>query len=148
MEITQFTYFQQVGGLELEMIPAELTYGLERLAMYVQKVDSVFDIQWSENVKYGDVHKPTEREFSYYNFEYADTNLMYNLFNSFEKECNNILEKNLVFPAYDYVLKCSHAFNMLDARGAISVSERMKYILRVRTLAKKVAEKYYELYCN
>jgi len=148
MEITQFTYFQQVGGIELELIPAELTYGLERLAMFIQEVDSVYDIQWSENVKYGDIHYPTEVEYSHYNFEYADTELMYNLFTSFEKECKNILEKNLVFPAYDYVLKCSHSFNMLDARGAISVSERMKYILRIRNLAKRVAEKYLELYCE
>jgi glycyl-tRNA synthetase alpha chain len=148
MEITQFTYFQQAGGFELPLIPVELTYGLERLAMFIQKVDSVYDIQWSKDVKYGDVHLPTEKEYSYYNFEYADTDMMYNLFNKYEQECNAILEKNLVFPAYDYVLKSSHTFNMLDARGAISVSERMKYILRVRNLAKKVAEKYMELYCK
>ncbi|HON55541.1 MAG TPA: glycine--tRNA ligase subunit alpha, partial [bacterium] len=138
----------QCGGIELVKIPAELTYGLERLTMFIQNVKSVFDIDWAPGVKYGDVHKPTEIEYSYYNFEYADTDLMYQLFNSFEKECLNIIEKNLVFPAYDYVLKCSHTFNMLDARGAISVSERMKYILRVRNLARKVAEKYNELYCS
>ena len=148
MEITQFTYFQQLGGIELKLIPSELTYGLERLAMYIQKVKSVFDIEWAKGVKYGDVHKAGEIEFSYYNFEYSNSEMMYNLFNFFEKECSNILDKNLVFPAYDYVLKCSHAFNMLDARGAISVSERMKYILRVRTLARKVAEKYIEKYCQ
>ena len=148
MEITQFTYFQQVGGVELDLICSELTYGLERLTMYIQKKKSVYDIDWTEGVKYGDVHKATEIEGSYYNFEYSDPDLMYALFNQYEKECMNILSKNLVFPAYDYVLKCSHAFNMLDARGAISVSERMKYILRVRALARKTAEKYIELYCK
>ena len=142
MEITQFTYFQQCGGIDLKPIPGELTYGIERIAMYIQGVDNVYDLEWGGGVKYGDVHHQTEVEFSTYNFEEADTGMMLQLFDMFEKECIRLAEKALVFPAYDYVLKCSHAFNMLDARGAISVTERAHYIGRVRNLSKLCAEAY------
>ncbi|HBT94948.1 MAG TPA: hypothetical protein DEB24_02045, partial [Coriobacteriia bacterium] len=147
MEITQFTYFQQVGGLECKPIPVELTYGLERLAMYIQGVDSVFDIIWSKGEEgtvftYGDVYLENEKQFSAYNFEVADTSLLFNEFECWEKECLNILEAGLPLPAYDCVLKCSHTFNLLDARGAISATERMGYILRVRTLAKACCVAY------
>jgi glycyl-tRNA synthetase alpha chain len=142
MEITQFTYFQQCGGIDLKPIPGELTYGIERIAMYIQGVDNVYDLEWGGGIKYGDVHHQTEVEFSTYNFEQADTGMMLQLFDMFEKECIRLAEKKLVFPAYDYVLKCSHSFNMLDARGAISVTERAHYIGRVRNLAKLCAETY------
>ncbi len=142
MEITQFTYFQQCGGIDLKPIPGELTYGIERIAMYIQGVDNVYDLEWGGGIKYGDVHHQTEVEFSIYNFEEADTGMMLQLFDMFEKECIRLAEKALVFPAYDYVLKCSHAFNMLDARGAISVTERAHYIGRVRNLSKLCAEAY------
>jgi len=142
MEITQFTYFQQCGGIDLKPIPGELTYGIERIAMYIQGVDNVYDLDWGGGLKYGDVHHQTEVEFSTYNFEEADTGMMLQLFDMFEKECIRLAEKELVFPAYDYVLKCSHSFNMLDARGAISVTERAHYIGRVRNLSKLCAELY------
>ena len=142
MEITQFTYFQQCGGIDLKPIPGELTYGIERIAMYIQGVDNVYDLDWGGGIKYGDVHHQTEVEFSTYNFEEADTGMMLQLFDMFEKECVRLAEKALVVPAYDYVLKCSHAFNMLDARGAISVTERAHYIGRVRSLSKLCAEAY------
>jgi glycyl-tRNA synthetase alpha chain len=142
MEITQFTYFQQCGGIDLKPIPGELTYGIERIAMYIQGVDNVYDLEWGGGIKYGDVHHQTEVEFSTYNFEEADTGMMLQLFDMFEKECLRLAEKKLVFPAYDYVLKCSHSFNMLDARGAISVTERAHYIGRVRNLSKLCAEVY------
>ena len=142
MEITQFTYFQQCGGIDLKPIPGELTYGIERIAMYIQGVDNVYDLDWGGGIKYGDVHHQTEVEFSTYNFEEADTGMMLQLFDMFEKECIRLAEKELVFPAYDYVLKCSHSFNMLDARGAISVTERAHYIGRVRNLSKLCAEAY------
>ena len=142
MEITQFTYFQQCGGIDLKPIPGELTYGIERIAMYIQGVDNVYDLEWGGGIKYGDVHHQTEVEFSAYNFEEADAGMMLKLFDMFENECVRLAEKELVFPAYDYVLKCSHAFNMLDARGAISVTERAHYIGRVRNLAKLCAEAY------
>jgi glycyl-tRNA synthetase alpha chain len=142
MEITQFTYFQQCGGIDLKPIPGELTYGIERIAMYIQGVDNVYDLEWGGGIRYGDVHHQTEVEFSTYNFEEADTGMMLQLFDMFEKECIRLAEKKLVFPAYDYVLKCSHSFNMLDARGAISVTERAHYIGRVRNLAKLCAETY------
>ena len=142
MEITQFTYFQQCGGIDLKPIPGELTYGIERIAMYIQGVDNVYDLEWGGGIKYGDVHHQTEVEFSTYNFEEADTGMMLQLFDMFEKESIRLAEKALVFPAYDYVLKCSHAFNMLDARGAISVTERAHYIGRVRNLSKLCAEAY------
>ena len=142
MEITQFTYFQQCGGIDLKPIPGELTYGIERIAMYIQGVDNVYDLDWGGGIKYGDVHHQTEVEFSTYNFEEADTGMMLQLFDMFEKECIRLAEKELVYPAYDYVLKCSHSFNMLDARGAISVTERAHYIGRVRNLSKLCAEGY------
>jgi glycyl-tRNA synthetase alpha chain len=142
MEITQFTYFQQCGGIDLKPIPGELTYGIERIAMYIQGVDNVYDLDWGGGIKYGDVHHQTEVEFSTYNFEEADTGMMLQLFDMFEKESIRLAKKSLVFPAYDYVLKCSHAFNMLDARGAISVTERAHYIGRVRNLSKLCAEAY------
>jgi len=144
MEITQFTYFQQCGSIPLAPIPVEITYGLERICMYVQGKESVYDIDWNSSLKYGDVHHRSEYEFSHYNFNIADTAMYFSLFDSFEKECLAILEKNeeIVLPAYDFVLKCSHAFNMLDARGAISVTERVGYIARVRNLARKCAERF------
>ncbi len=148
MEITQFTYFQQCGSFELNPIPVELTYGLERICMYIQGVDSVFDINWNKDIKYRDVHHRTEFEFSHYNFNIADTDLYFKLFDLFESECYSILNNEtikLVLPAYDFVLKCSHAFNMLDARGAISVTERVGYIARVRNMARKCAERYLEI---
>jgi glycyl-tRNA synthetase alpha chain len=145
MEITQFTYFQQCGSFDLDPIPVELTYGLERICMYIQGVNSVFDIKWNEALTYRDVHYRSEFEFSHYNFNMADTALHFNLFNLYEKECLAILDNpgvSVVLPAYDFVLKCSHVFNMLDARGAISVTERVGYIARVRNLARKCAERY------
>ena len=147
MEITQFTYFQQVGGFECKPVPAELTYGLERIAMYIQGVNSVYDIIWAEDkdgnrFTYGDVFLENEKEFSEYNFEVADTDFLFKEFDKYESECKATLEKDLPLPAYDYVLKCSHAFNLLDARGVISATERMGYILRVRTIAKACCESY------
>lgn len=140
MEITQFTYFQQVGGLELDVVPVEITYGLERLALYIQNKDHVKDLDWTENVKYGDMRFQFEYENSKYSFEIASLEKHFKWFDEFEEEALSILEKGLVLPAYDYVLKCSHVFNILDARGAISTTERMSYILRVRNLARKCAE--------
>jgi len=145
MEITQFTYFQQCGSVELDPIPVEITYGLERICMYIQGVESVFDIQWNETLTYHDVHHRSEFEFSHYNFNIADIDLHFKLFDLYEKECLNILDYEpvqVVLPAYDYVLKCSHVFNILDARGAISVTERVGYIARVRNLARRCAERY------
>ena len=142
MEATQFTYFQQVGGIELNPISAEITYGLERLAMYSQKKDSVYDLMWTDDVTYGDVHLEDERQWSKYNFEVADTKMLLQHFNDWEAEAKKLVEQGLVLPAYDAVMKCSHLFNLLDARSAISVSERVSYVLRVRTLAKLVAEGY------
>ncbi len=142
MEVTQFTYFQQVGGIELNPISAEITYGLERLAMYSQKKDSVYDLMWTDDVTYGDVHLEDERQWSKYNFEVADTKMLLQHFNDWEAEAKKLVDQGLVLPAYDAVMKCSHLFNLLDARSAISVSERVSYVLRVRTLAKLVAEGY------
>ena len=139
MEITQYTYFQQVGGIDCELESAELTYGLERIAMYLQDVDNVFDIKWNDNIKYGDIFKKAEYEHSIYSFEKADIEVLKGLFNTYEEEAIKTLSQNLIIPGYDYVLKCSHTFNVLDARGAISVSERTHYIGRVRNLAKLVA---------
>ncbi|HCW92123.1 MAG TPA: glycine--tRNA ligase subunit alpha, partial [Flexistipes sinusarabici] len=144
MEITQFTYFQQAGGLDLKPVSGEITYGIERIAMYLQKVDSVFDLAWNENLTYGDVYHRNEVEFSKYNFEEADTDMLFELFEMYEKECSKLVEKGIVLPAYDYCLKCSHTFNLLDARNAISVTERTGYIGRVRHLAKLCAEGYVE----
>jgi len=142
MEITQFTYFQQVGGIDMDPVAAEITYGIERIAMFVQKVDNVYDLEWVGKVKYGDVHHRGEVEHSTYNFEIADTEMLFRLFSMYETEAKNILEKGLVFPSYDYVLKCSHAFNLLDARNAISVTERTGYISRVRALASGCCQAY------
>ncbi|HEY3346328.1 MAG TPA: glycine--tRNA ligase subunit alpha [Nitrospirota bacterium] len=145
MEITQFTYFQQVGGIDLKPVSSEITYGLERIAMYLQQVDNVYDLEWTKGVKYGDVHHRSEVEFSKYNFEEADVEMQFKLFEMFEKESKRLNEIGLVLPAYDYTLKCSHAFNMLDARGAVSVTERTGYIGRVRNLARMCAENYLKL---
>ncbi len=144
MEVTQFTYFQQLGGLELELIPAEMTYGLERLAMFLQGKKSAFDLEWAPGVKWGDVYKENEREWSIYNFEVAPVDILTRRFEEYESECRDLLARELPLPAYDQVLKCSHTFNLLDARGAISVTERAAYIARVRNLARKVAEQYVE----
>ena len=151
MECTQFTYFQQVGGFDCRPVPAEITYGLERLAMYIQGVDSVYDLTWVRNadgstVSYGDVFLLNEQQYSAYNFEVADVSMLRGLFDTFEAECRRTLDAGLVLPAYDYVLKCSHAFNLLDARGAIAVTERMSFILRVRALAKACCEMYVGLH--
>jgi glycyl-tRNA synthetase alpha chain len=142
MEITQFTYFQQAGGFDLKPIPAELTYGLERIAMYLQGVESVYDIVWAEGITYGDVHHRGEVEWSVHNFEEADVAMQRSLFESYEKESLRLVEKGLVLPAYDYCLKCSHTFNLLDSRGALSVTERVALIGRVRRLARRCAEAY------
>jgi len=145
MEITQFTYFQQIGSLDLDPISLELTYGLERIAMFIQKTDSVFELEWAPGLSYGDVHREDERQFSKYNFELADVEMHLELFDVYEAEAERLLDAELVLPAYDYVLKCSHAFNMLDARGAIGVAQRTAYIGRVRKLARRVAEDYVSL---
>ncbi|MCB4756697.1 MAG: glycine--tRNA ligase subunit alpha [Elusimicrobia bacterium] len=142
MEITQFTYFQQMGGLDLNPISVEITYGLERLAMYSQKKDSVFDIEWTTGVTYGQVHKEDEKQFSEFNFSRSDPEMIRRHFNDYESLAKNLLNQKLPLPAYDAALKCSHLFNLLDARGAISVSERTNTIGRIRTLAKGVAETY------
>ncbi|NMW84207.1 glycine--tRNA ligase subunit alpha [Peptoniphilus sp. AGMB00490] len=140
MEVTQFTYFQQVGGVNLDLESAELTYGLERIAMYLQNVESVYDIQYNENITYGEVFKNNEYEHSKYAFELADVDMLRKLFDMYETEANRVIEEGIVIDAYDYTLKCSHAFNLLDARGALSVSERTSYIQRVRNLARVVAK--------
>ena len=145
MEITQFTYFQQVGGIDLNPVSAEITYGLERIAMFIQKKNSVFELEWAPGVSYGEIHHETERQWSIFNFEKANVELHFRLFDDFEQEALRLLEQGLVYPAYDYVLKCSHIFNILDARGAISVSERAAYIARVRNLARRTARAYLEL---
>lgn len=142
MEITQFTYFQQAGGIDLKPISGEITYGLERIAMYLQGVESVYDLKWNNKITYGDVHFKGEVEWSYYNFEYADINSLYKMFELYENESKRLIEKELVLPAYDYCLKCSHTFNLLDARNAISVAERAGLISRIRILAKGCAEMY------
>ncbi len=145
MEVTQYTYFQQVGGFELNPITLELTYGLERIAMFIQGKESVFDLEWAKGYTYGDIHKQDEVQFSTYNFKVADTAMLFQLFDMHEKECQRLLKEDLVLPAYDCVLKCSHAFNMLDARGAIGVTQRTGYIGRVRNLARRCAEGYVKL---
>lgn len=144
MEITQFTYFQECGGYACKPVSVELTYGLERIAMFIQKVDNIFEIQWTDKVKYGDIYLLQEQEHSKYNFEVAGIETMTSLFQNYEKEALRLLDQELVLPAYDYVLKCSHAFNILDARGAVSVTERMAYILRIRKLARRCAKLYVE----
>jgi glycyl-tRNA synthetase alpha chain len=149
MEVTQFTYFQQVGGIVCNPVSVEITYGVERLAMYIQEKDSVYDLVWNENkngiTTYGDVHKQSEYEFSKYNFEIADTKMLLNQFESASDECKRCLEVNLPLPAYDYCLVASHTFNILDARKAISVTQRQNYILKIRELAKGCAVKYKEV---
>jgi len=147
MEVTQFTYFQQVGGLDCRPVMGEITYGLERLAMYLQGVESVFDLVWTDGplgrVTYGDVYHQNEVEQSKYNFEFADVDELFRQFDAFERECLRLLEAKLPLPAYERMLKSSHTFNLLDARKAISVTERQRFILRVRTLARGVAEAYF-----
>jgi glycyl-tRNA synthetase alpha chain len=142
MEITQFTYFQQAGGVTLHPVSVELTYGLERIAMYLQGVDNVYDLAWTKNVTYGHVHHQGEVEWSNYNFKEANVEMLFQLFNLYEAESLRQHERGLVLPGYDYCLKCSHVFNLLDARGAISVTERTNYIARVRNLARLAAQAY------
>lgn len=142
LEITQFTYMQQIGGIDLEVIPVEITYGLERISMLGQKTANLFDIKWNKNLTYGDLHTDREKEGSKYNFEEADTKMHLELFSMFEKEAAWLLEKEILLPAYECVLKMSHTFNLLDARGAVSVVERATFIGRVRSLAKKCAALY------
>ncbi|THB65019.1 MAG: glycine--tRNA ligase subunit alpha [Gammaproteobacteria bacterium] len=148
MEVTQFTYFQQVGGLNCSPVTGEITYGIERLAMYIQGVDSVFDLVWANTpngtVTYGDVFHQNEVEMSTYNFEHANTEALFNWFDTCESESNKLIENGLALPAYEMVLKASHTFNLLDARKAISVTERQRFILRVRSLARAVAQAYYD----
>ena len=145
MEVTQFTYFQQVGGIKTSPVPVEITYGTERLAMYLQGVDNVFDIKWNENTTYGDMHKLSEYEFSKYNFEVADVKMLFRWFEDAANEVKRCLEAKLPLPAYDYTIMASHIFNVLDARKAISQTERQNYILKIRELSKGVAETYVEL---
>jgi glycyl-tRNA synthetase alpha chain len=142
LEITQFTYFQQAGGIDLKPISAELTYGIERIAMFLQGVNSVYDLTWVKGVTYGDVHHKGEVEWSVHNFDEADVPLQLQLFDQYEKESLRLIQKGLVLPAYDYCLKCSHTFNILDARGAIGVTERTGFIGRVRNMARRCAEGY------
>jgi len=142
MEITQFTYFQQAGSIELHPISVEITYGLERITMYLQGVDNVYDLKWNKNIRYGDVHHQQEVEGSTYNFEVADVDMLHDFFKKYEAEALRIIEKGLVLPAYEYCLKCSHSFNLLDARGAISVTERTGFIGRIRNIARACAEGY------
>ena len=144
MEITQFTYFQQAGSLELDPVSAEITYGLLRICLFLQKVDSVMDIEWADGVSWAEINRQAEKDFSAFHFEAANTQLYFDLFGDFEKESARMLEEGLVLPAYDYVIKLSHIFNILDARGAISVTERTGYIVRIRSLARKVAMKHLE----
>jgi len=148
MEVTQFTYFQQVGGLECYPVSGEITYGIERLAMYLQGVNSVYDIVWAMSpngpVTYGDVFHQNEVEMSAFNFEHADVSVLFRNFDDCERQCQTLIDKALVLPAYEQVLKASHYFNLLDARSAISVTERQRYILRVRTLSRLVAQAYYD----
>ncbi|MCQ2740090.1 MAG: glycine--tRNA ligase subunit alpha [bacterium] len=142
MEITQFTYFQQVGGLEVKPVALEITYGLERIAMYIQNKESVFDIMWNNTLQYRDIYMQNEVEQSKYNFEYSNPDRLFKLFDAYQNEVDSCIEAELVLPAYDYVLKCSHTFNLLDARGVISKDERNNFIRRVRTMASAVANLY------
>jgi tetrameric-type glycyl-tRNA synthetase alpha subunit len=145
MEITQWTYFQQLGGLDVDLVPAEMTYGLERLAMFLQGVRSAFDLEWAPGVTWGDVYRESERQWSRYNFEEASVEVLMRRFDEHEEECRRLLERRLPLPAYDQVLKASHTFNLLDARGAISATERAAYIGRVRNLARAVAQVHIDL---
>lgn len=142
MEITQFTYFQQVGGIDVKPVSAEITYGIERLATFIQGVDSIFDLKWVGDVTYGDVFMQNEVEFSKFNFEVSDVSMLFTLFDLYEVEAKRLMGQGLILPGYDFVLKCSHTFNLLDARGAISVSERTRFIGRVRALARMAAQGY------
>jgi glycyl-tRNA synthetase alpha chain len=144
MEVTQFTYFQQVGGLDCKPITGEITYGLERLAMYLQGVDNVYKLRWTENLSYGDVYLQNEKEQSAYNFEHSDADFLFVAFNAHEKQAKYLIEQQLALPAYEQVLKCAHGFNLLDARGAISVTERAAFMGRIRLLARSVAQSYFE----
>jgi len=144
MEVTQFTYFQQCGGLDCRPVSIEITYGLERLTMYLQEVDAMAKIQWNDELTYGDIYMQAEIENSTYNFEASSSELLFKLFELYQQEAEQLMEQGLVLPSYDYVLKCSHAFNLLDARGVISVTERTRYIRQVRGLARKVAQLYLE----
>jgi glycyl-tRNA synthetase alpha chain len=145
MEITQFTYFKQVAGLELDLIPAEITYGLDRLAMVIQEKPTVFDLEWAPGITWGDVFKENERQWSHYNFEEADVDMLMRHFEDYERQAHHLVERRLPLPAYDMALKANHAFNLLDARGAISVTERAAYIGRVRNIVRAVAKVYLEL---
>lgn len=140
MEITQFTYFQQVGSFDLSLVPAEITYGLDRIAMIIQQKDSVFDLEWAPGVSWADVYRESEFQYCVYNFEAANVDLYRRVFEEFRKEALKLLGQGLIYPAYNYVIKCSHIFNVLDARGAISVMERKEYIVKVRKLSKLVAQ--------
>lgn len=144
MEITQFTYFQQVGGLEVSPVTSEVTYGLERLSSYIQDVESVFDLEWGNGVTYGDIFSEPEYEHSKYSFEESNQEMLEQMFDNFEREANREIENGLVHPAYDYILKCSHTFNLLDARGTVSVTERAGYLSRIRNMARKVAKRFVE----
>jgi glycyl-tRNA synthetase alpha chain len=144
MEVTQFTYFQMAGSIELKPVSAEITYGLERICMYLQEVDNVFDLKWNDTVKYGDIFHQQEIEQSTYNFEKADVDMLLELFSKYEAESKRIIGESLVLPAYEYCIKCSHLFNLLDARGAISVTERTGYIGRIRNLARLCSQAYVE----
>jgi glycyl-tRNA synthetase alpha chain len=146
MEISQFTYFQQVGGLDVFPVSVELTYGLERLAMYIQDVDDFKELKWNDSTNYGEIFFDREVEYSKFNFEVADTNSLFTEFNQLEEQSLELAKKGLVFPAYDYLLKCSHVFNLLDARGVISVTERANYIGKIRTMAKNCAVGYVDKY--
>ena len=148
MEITQFTYFQQVGGIECNPVAVEITYGTERLAMYLQGVDNIFNIKWNENTTYADIHRESEYQFSKYNFEIANVTMLFNIFNEFQQEAKSCLKAKLPLPAYDYTILASHIFNILDARKAISVTERQNYILKIRELSKGCALVYKELETN
>lgn len=142
MEITQFTYFQQVGGLECAPVTSEVTYGIERLASYIQEVDSVYDLEWTAGVKYGDIFLEPEYEHSKYAFEDSNQEMLLQLFDMYEKEAHRLIELGLVHPAYDYILKCSHTFNLLDARGAVSVTERAGFLHRIRSMAREIAKAF------
>ena len=142
MEVTQFTYFQQCGGLDCRPVSIEITYGLERLAMYLQEVNSIFEIRWNDRLSYGDIYLQAEIENSTYNFEASDPETLFGLFGIYEGEANRLMQAKLVLPAFDQVLKCSHTFNLLDARGVISVTERTRYMGRIRSLARQVAQLY------
>ena len=145
MEVTQYTYFQQAGSIELDPITLELTYGLERVAMFIQGKDNAFELAWTDGITYGDMHHEDEVQFSRYNFDMSDKEMLLKLFDMYEGEAKRLLKEKLVLPAYDYVLKCSHTFNLLDARGAIGVAQRTTYIARVRNLARAVAKAYLKL---